>query len=79
MSPKKNLFLAKFGDEDHVDSAMDSGDIGRQRASTYNPKFSEDHITKALDSKDLLTRNLAMRSKHVTTDHITKALNDENI
>ena len=74
----KNMFLAKYGTEKHIDDALNSTDHSVRQAAIRNPNATPEHITKALNDEHPYVREAAIRNPNATPDHITKALNDEH-
>ena len=46
------LFLARYGDQEHINKALDDEHWGVRREAIRNPNATHEHINKALNDKN---------------------------
>ena len=72
------LFLARYGDHEHINKALNDEDTEVRREAIKNPNATHEHINKALDDEHWNVRASAISHNNATHEHINKALNDED-
>lgn len=78
MSIQKAIFLARYGDQQHISDALEpTSDTNRvAEAAARNKNISSENLSKALKHPDPHIRYYAIHNPRATREHALQAIND---
>ena len=78
MNDNKNIFLARYGDSDHINHLIDHPDYDVQENILKNPTITPHHLSKLLNSDYTRIKAGVANHENITPDHISKILGDDS-
>lgn len=78
---KKHMFLAKYGDIEHISDALKSSNYDVRATAINNNNITKEHISQVLNSNSNempYVRQRAVSHKKATVEHISQVLNNSD-